>query len=40
MTGLSRILKSYDHAMYGSAVIDLGKLRFGFRVVKMQQWFM
>jgi hypothetical protein len=35
MTGLSRILKSYDHAMYGSAVvINLGSLRFGIRVVK------
>jgi hypothetical protein len=35
MTGLSRIPKSYYHAMYGSAVvIDLGSLRFGHRVVK------
>jgi hypothetical protein len=41
MAGVSGIPKSYDHAMYGSAVvIDLGKLRFGIRVVKVQQRFM
>jgi hypothetical protein len=35
MAGSSGVFKSYDHAMYGSAVvINLGSLWFGIRVVK------
>jgi hypothetical protein len=34
MAGLSGVPKSYDHVMYGSAVvIDLCRLWFGIRVV-------